>query len=612
MKRLCVLTTLVLALSCGNEIDPELATFTRVHEPSPFPKLADAPPLPAWETAEERAARLQESLVWASHFNRAPTGTVSVPAEYTSLEGAIVNVPLYEDLTAFYGQMLSGIVGAGVTPSILVDSNSTATSVARYVLAPYGVSTSQVSFVSMTNDAFWTRDYGPWHIYLNGQRRIVDVYYYPNRRNDDAVPHRLGDLWDEDVYTAPFYGEGGNFMTDGLGTCWTSYGMVWNNNLSESQLRSIYRSYLGCEHLVFVPPIPDEGTTHIDMLSKILNQDTILVATSDRGLGASNEEIDALDEAAQVYQASPKAGGGSWNIVRIPMSFGWSQDYYGATRVYYAHTNSLIVNDTVLVPNYNLGTDSEALRIYREAMPGYRVKGVASREVIPMGGSVHCTTMQVPVAQHASCGDGVIAGQEQCEPRYLRGATCASLGLGSGTLRCSSQCRFDTSSCSGGGNATPPAAECGNGTVEQGETCDGNSRACSQLGDYSSGTATCNARCSGWDTSACAQGSPAPATGEIVTLSHADTIQAGQWHRFVPFEAAAGVFKVTVTMDADVDVYLKRGSEPSAQDYDCRPYLEGAATEVCETQGPGSFYISINGYARQASYQLQIEYVPQP
>jgi hypothetical protein len=40
---------------------------------------------------------------------------------------------------------------------------------------------------------------------------------------------------------------------------------------------------------------------------------------------------------------------------------------------------------------------------------------------------------------------------EVCDEADLGGATCASRGLGSGTLRCSNDCSFDTSGCSSGG-----------------------------------------------------------------------------------------------------------------------------------------------------------------
>ncbi len=49
-----------------------------------------------------------------------------------------------------------------------------------------------------------------------------------------------------------------------------------------------------------------------------------------------------------------------------------------------------------------------------------------------------------------------------------------------------------------------PEPVCGNGVVEDGEICDGNSVACTSLsGDYIDGIATCNSTCSGYDESSC-------------------------------------------------------------------------------------------------------------
>lgn len=68
------------------------------------------------------------------------------------------------------------------------------------------------------------------------------------------------------------------------------------------------------------------------------------------------------------------------------------------------------------------------------------------------------------------CGNNDREGEEQCDGSDLAGQSCASLGLGSGTLTCfpadsAQECQFDTANC-------VPPPQCGNGTVEQGEECD--------------------------------------------------------------------------------------------------------------------------------------------
>jgi hypothetical protein len=96
------------------------------------------------------------------------------------------------------------------------------------------------------------------------------------------------------------------------------------------------------------------------------------------------------------------------------------------------------------------------------------------------------------------CGDGKAEGSEQCDGADLKGATCASLGLGGGTLACGSGCTYDTSGC-----AQQPV--CGNGVKEGSEVCDGTNlggQTCQSLG-FQSGALACNANCQSFNTSAC-------------------------------------------------------------------------------------------------------------
>ncbi len=99
----------------------------------------------------------------------------------------------------------------------------------------------------------------------------------------------------------------------------------------------------------------------------------------------------------------------------------------------------------------------------------------------------------------SNCGNGTRNMGEQCDGVDLAGATCTSLGMGfsSGTLRCAAGCNYDTSSCS----------RCGNGAVDSGEVCDGTmlgGNTCSSIGMgfAPGGTLRCNASC-GWDTTSC-------------------------------------------------------------------------------------------------------------
>ncbi len=97
-----------------------------------------------------------------------------------------------------------------------------------------------------------------------------------------------------------------------------------------------------------------------------------------------------------------------------------------------------------------------------------------------------------------NCGNGTADTGEQCDGTDLDGASCTSLGMGfaGGTLRCTSACRYDTALCT----------RCGNGAVDPGEQCDGtnlNGASCTSLGTgFAGGTLRCTSSCL-YDTSMC-------------------------------------------------------------------------------------------------------------
>jgi hypothetical protein len=76
----------------------------------------------------------------------------------------------------------------------------------------------------------------------------------------------------------------------------------------------------------------------------------------------------------------------------------------------------------------------------------------------------------------SSCGNRRVDRSEQCDGTALRGNTCATATRGAkpyGTLRCSNQCRFDTSACmasGSGGTGGTGGSTAGTGGVSTGGT----------------------------------------------------------------------------------------------------------------------------------------------
>ncbi len=91
-----------------------------------------------------------------------------------------------------------------------------------------------------------------------------------------------------------------------------------------------------------------------------------------------------------------------------------------------------------------------------------------------------------------------------------------------------------------------------------------------------------------------------------VTTTGGDTqafeaeVPEGEWKHFgaVTVEAGAAV-TVHMSGSGDGDLYARFGAEPTAGDYDCRPY-EGGSAERCELSVPAGatqLFVSVHGYA---------------
>jgi len=104
-----------------------------------------------------------------------------------------------------------------------------------------------------------------------------------------------------------------------------------------------------------------------------------------------------------------------------------------------------------------------------------------------------------------TCGDGIIDIGEQCDGSnwgpFITGCLDFDLFTG-GTLVCDAECKYDTSSCTGGS-----IGSCGNGIIDTGETCDTldlNGFTCLNFG-FTGGTLLCDPNCD-YDTSQCTTG----------------------------------------------------------------------------------------------------------
>lgn len=104
------------------------------------------------------------------------------------------------------------------------------------------------------------------------------------------------------------------------------------------------------------------------------------------------------------------------------------------------------------------------------------------------------------------------------------------------------------------------------------------------------------------------------AGGAITTLSNGQAVnsivQQGQEKYYrINVPGPVTQFKVTLTGTNDADLYVKYGSRPNENIWDCRPY-ESSTNEQCTFDNPatGEWYILVRGFSGTSSFTLVAQY----
>lgn len=339
---------------------------------------------------------------------------IPVPAFITPPSSPVRTIGEWEELQALvvgwktYPTVLREIVRAAKEETrvvIVYNSPDTQTSIMNY-LAGGGVDTVNVTFLNSPLNSVWSRDYGPWSAYTNDVDTLITIDWIYNRPRpaDDAVPGAVATLLNTPLYqttTAPYdlVHTGGNFMTDGFGTGFSSELVLDENSLAggfnvnhtAAEVDSIMNQFMGISRYIRMPTLPYDVIHHIDMHMKLLDEETLLFGQYPTGI-ADGPQIEAnllyvLNNYNSVY-------GTPYKIVRVPMPDDnnlWPNN--GGD--YFTYTNSSFINKTIILPIYGIPEDSTAINIYRNQLPGYKVVPINCAGMISALGALHCITKEI-------------------------------------------------------------------------------------------------------------------------------------------------------------------------------------------------------------------------
>tara|TARA_B100000424_G_scaffold153836_1_gene117542 strand:- start:806 stop:2401 length:1596 start_codon:yes stop_codon:yes gene_type:complete len=300
-----------------------------------------------------------------------PIAPVRNIAEYERMSGVLIRYP--------FGISLDIIreLSEGVTVYCLVSASQQNS--AFNSISAANINMNNIQFIVGPTDSYWTRDYGPWWVVNgNGDVSVVDFTYDRPRPNDNDAPFKVSEFLDVPYYSVDIVHTGGNYMTDGYGISASSDLVYEENNWSNDALDSLMGLYYGVNTYHVLADPNNTYIDHIDCWGKYLSPTKVLI----REVPASHPQYNEIESVATYFSESLNTWGFPWEVFRV-----WTPNDQ-------PYTNSLIVNDKVLVPIMNDAWDDEALELYQTALAGYEVIGVTG--TWESTDALHCRVKGIP------------------------------------------------------------------------------------------------------------------------------------------------------------------------------------------------------------------------
>jgi len=270
----------------------------------------------------------------------------------------------------------------------------------------WGVDLDHCRFILVNTHSHWTRDWGPQYGFdEKGSAFIADPVFdgYPwvpgcesgqkdiwrdengSWEFDNRINIALASTLNVTLLNLPVYLTGGNIMTDGTGIAVSTEQMLDENAAicDEACFTRITIDSLGLKNYMMVDNPEVFGIQHIDCFAKFLDEETILV----KSVSAGHPEYNCVENLASFFENRKSCYDRPYKVVRINCGA------YNRAEVA-AYTNSLILNEKVLVPLFGIETDEEAIGIYKETMPGYEVIGIYYDDWY-FYDALHCRTMGI-------------------------------------------------------------------------------------------------------------------------------------------------------------------------------------------------------------------------
>ena len=267
-------------------------------------------------------------------------------------------------------------------------------------------STRNMSFIEIATNDTWIRDFGYISVVEDGEVKLLDFTFdgwggkfeasLDNEVN--KVLHKKGYMGVTPLESIDFVLEGGSVESDGLGTIMTTTECMCNPNrnggLSKDEVEERLNIYLGAKRVLWLDHgylAGDDTDSHIDTLARFVSEDIIAyVQCKDK----EDEHYDELQKMEEQLKGFRTLEGDPYSLFPLPMPKA-KYDEEGK-RLPATYANFLITNGALVYPTYSDVEDEYAHEIFKILFSDKEIIPVECSRLIEEGGSLHCSTMQIP------------------------------------------------------------------------------------------------------------------------------------------------------------------------------------------------------------------------
>ncbi len=267
-------------------------------------------------------------------------------------------------------------------------------------------STRNMSFIEIPTNDTWIRDFGYISIIENDEVKLLDFKFdawggkFESALDNEVnkILHKKGYMGITPLQSIDFVLEGGAIESNGLGTIMTTSACLCNKNrnggLSKDEVEEKLAEYLGAKRVLWLDYgylAGDDTDSHIDTLARFVCVDTIMYVHCNDVNDEHYVELQKMEEQLKEFRTLKDK---KYTLIPLPMVSA-KFDSEG-NRLPATYANFLITDGALIYPTYSVKEDKIVHEIFKDFFVDKEIIPVECSRLIEEGGSLHCSTMQIP------------------------------------------------------------------------------------------------------------------------------------------------------------------------------------------------------------------------